>query len=79
MLNGTQTIDNEGDANSNFAGAGERANDRANLVRNQLISRGVAPRISLPIRANALNGDPPWHGRSSSLMRTQPSPCVSDI
>jgi hypothetical protein len=43
VLNGTQTIVIEGYADGNRAGAGERAADRANLVRNQLISRGVAP------------------------------------
>jgi hypothetical protein len=43
ILNGTQTIVIEGYADANRAGASDRANDRANLVRNQLISRGVAP------------------------------------
>jgi hypothetical protein len=43
ILNGTQTIVIEGHADANRAGASDRANDRANLVRNQLISRGVAP------------------------------------
>lgn len=43
VINGNQTIVIEGYADSNRAGASERANDRANLVRNQLISRGVAP------------------------------------
>ncbi len=43
MLKGNQTLVIEGYADSNRAGAAERASDRANLVRNQLISRGVAP------------------------------------
>lgn len=43
ILRGKQTIVIEGTADSNRAGATERANDRANLVKNQLISRGVDP------------------------------------
>lgn len=43
ILKGKQTIVIEGTADSNRAGAAERANDRANLVKNQLISRGVDP------------------------------------
>lgn len=43
VLNSNQTIVIEGYADANRAGASDRASDRANLVRNQLISRGVAP------------------------------------
>ncbi|HRC58576.1 MAG TPA: hypothetical protein PKU97_21790, partial [Kofleriaceae bacterium] len=43
VLRGDQTIVIEGYADGNRAGAAERASDRANLVRNQLIARGVAP------------------------------------
>jgi hypothetical protein len=56
IINGTQTIVVEGHADANRAGASERANDRANLVRNQLISRGVAPsrlRVVTKVEPNA--------------------------
>ncbi len=43
ILRGKQTIVIEGTADANRAGAAERASDRANLVKNQLISRGVDP------------------------------------
>lgn len=43
VLQGNQTIVIEGYADSNRAGADGRASDRANLVKNQLIARGVAP------------------------------------
>jgi hypothetical protein len=43
ILKGKQTIVIEGHADANRSGASERANDRANLVKNQLISRGVDP------------------------------------
>lgn len=43
VLNGNQTIVIEGYADANRAGAVTRAEDRANLVKNQLIARGIAP------------------------------------
>jgi hypothetical protein len=43
VLNGNQTIVVEGYANSAVAGAEQRAVDRANIVRNQLIDKGVSP------------------------------------
>jgi OmpA family len=56
VLNGNQTIVIEGYADGNRAGASERAADRANVVRNQLISRGVAParlRVVTKVEANS--------------------------
>ncbi|MBP9085160.1 MAG: hypothetical protein KBG15_03540 [Kofleriaceae bacterium] len=43
LINGTQTIEIQAYANANQVGADRRASDRANIVRNQLIDRGVAP------------------------------------
>jgi hypothetical protein len=43
LINGTQTIEIQASANSNAVGADGRAADRANIIRNQLIDRGVAP------------------------------------
>jgi hypothetical protein len=43
LVNSNKTIIIEGYADANVSGADMRANDRANLVRNQLIDQGVAP------------------------------------
>jgi hypothetical protein len=43
LVNSNKTIIIEGYADANTSGADLRANDRANLVRNQLIDQGVAP------------------------------------
>lgn len=43
LANSNKTIVIEGYANSNVANAQQRANDRANIVKNQLIDQGVAP------------------------------------
>jgi hypothetical protein len=48
----------EGYADANRAGAAERANDRANIVRNQLIDQGVAPaRIKVVTKVEAGNAE----------------------
>lgn len=58
VLRGNQTIVIEGYADAGRAGATERAADRANLVRNQLISRGVAPaRLRVVTKVAAGNGE----------------------
>lgn len=56
VLRGDQTIVIEGYADGNLAGAAERASDRANLVRNQLIAKGVAPARLRVVTKVAPNG-----------------------
>lgn len=58
VLRSNQTIVIEGYADASRAGANERASDRANLVRNQLIARGVAPaRLRVVTKVAAGNGE----------------------
>lgn len=58
VLRSDQTIVIEGYADATRAGASERAADRANLVRNQLIARGVAPaRLRVVTKVAAGNGE----------------------
>ncbi len=58
LINGTQTIEIQASANSNQVGADRRASDRANIVRNQLIDRGVAPsRIKVVTNVSASVAD----------------------
>ena len=58
LINGTQTIEIQATANSNQVGADRRAADRANIVRNQLIDRGVAPsRIKVVTNVSASVAD----------------------
>jgi hypothetical protein len=52
-----QTLVVQGYANANQPGAEQRARDRANLVRNQLIDRGVPP-AQVRIEAKATPGQP---------------------
>lgn len=58
VLRSNQTIVIEGYADASRSGATERATDRANLVRNQLIARGVAPaRLRVVTKVAAGNGE----------------------
>jgi hypothetical protein len=58
LVNSNKTIIIEGYADANTAGADLRANDRANLVRNQLIDQGVAPgRIKVVTKVGAGNAE----------------------
>jgi hypothetical protein len=59
----------EGYADANNSGAATRANDRANIVRNQLIDQGVAP---ARIRIEAKVG--PGNAESVRLVAQAPSP-----
>lgn len=58
VLRSNQTIVIEGYADASRSGANERAADRANLVRNQLIARGVAPaRLRVVTKVGAGHGE----------------------
>ncbi len=58
LINGTQTIEIQAYANSNQVGADRRAADRANIIRNQLIDRGVSPgRIKVTTNVSASVAD----------------------
>jgi hypothetical protein len=59
----------EGNADSNRAGAAGRANDRANIVKNQLIDQGVAPgRIKIVTKVQ------PGNAERVRLIAQAPSP-----
>jgi len=58
ILNSDRTIVIEGYADANRDGALQRANDRANIVKNQLIDQGVAPaRIKIEPKIAAGNAE----------------------
>jgi hypothetical protein len=58
MIHSDRTIVIEGYADASRDGAAQRANDRANIVRNQLIDQGVAPaRIKIETKVAAGNAE----------------------
>ncbi len=59
----------EGNADANRAGAEIRANDRANIIKNQLIDQGVAP-----ARIKVVTNIAPGNGERVRLIAQAPSP-----
>jgi hypothetical protein len=69
LVKSDRTIVIEGYADANNVGAMTRANDRANIVRNQLIDQGVAPaRIKIEAKVG------PGNAESVRLVAQAPSP-----
>jgi hypothetical protein len=69
LVNSDKLIVIEGNADSNSSGAAGRANDRANIVRNQLIDQGVAPgRIKVVTKVT------PGNAERVRLIAQAPSP-----
>ncbi len=69
LVNSDRIIVIEGNADSNRAGAAGRANDRANIVRNQLIDQGVAP-----ARIKVVTNLTPGNSERVRLIAQAPSP-----
>ena len=69
LVNSDKLIVIEGNADSTRTGAETRANDRANIVRNQLIDQGVAPG-----RIKVITKVTPGNGERVRLIAQAPSP-----
>jgi hypothetical protein len=69
LVNSDKIIVIEGNADANRTGAAIRANDRANIVKNQLIDQGVAPG-----RIKVITNITPGNGERVRLIAQAPSP-----
>jgi hypothetical protein len=69
LVNSDRIIVIEGNADANRTGAASRANDRANIVKNQLIDQGVAP-----ARIKVITNVTPGNAERVRLIAQTPSP-----